>query len=138
MAGPLESQAADQAGNADVPLSEIRDGMREFSRQRDWEQFHTPRNLMLALVGEVGELAELFQWRGEVAPGLPDFSAEDKTKVSDEMADVLAYLVRLADRCDVDLSEAWKNKMEKNRAKYPADMVRGSSKKYNEYKQADK
>lgn len=70
------------------------------------DQFHSPRNLLLALVGEVGELSECFQWKGEVAVGLPSFSGKEKQHVGEELADVLIYLVRLADRCDVNLTTA--------------------------------
>jgi dCTP diphosphatase len=107
--------------------------MAQFADERDWRQFHTPRNLVLALVGEVGELAELFQWRGEVAPGLPDFGAAERVRVGEEMSDVLLYLVRLADRCGVDLAAAVGAKLEANAAKYPAERARGSSAKYHAY-----
>lgn len=119
----------------ELTFSEARDAMRGFVKAREWEQFHTPRNLVMALVGEVGEVAEIFQWKGEVAEGLPTFSEEEKRNVSDELADVLAYLVRLADVCHVDLAQAFKAKLEKNNRKYPAELVKGSSKKYTEYKQ---
>ena len=78
-------------------------------------------------------MAEIFQWRGEVAPGLPSFSAQERNHVGEEMSDVLLYLVRMADRCGIDLSRVVMSKIEKNAAKYPADKVRGSSKKYTEY-----
>jgi dCTP diphosphatase len=84
-------------------------------------------------VGEVGELSELFQWRGEVAPGLPTFSAEEKGRLGEELSDVLLYLVRLADRCGIDLAASAAAKVEANGVKYPADKVRGSSAKYSEY-----
>ena len=84
-------------------------------------------------VGEVGELSEIFQWRGEVPPQLPDWSPLEKEHLGEEMSDVLLYLVRLADVCGVDLSTAVMNKFEKNRAKYPVDKCRGSSKKYTAY-----
>ncbi len=89
-----------------LTLDEVKGMMSDFATQRDWEKYHTPRNVLLAMVGEVGELSELFQWRGEVRPGLPEFSPEEKVRVGEEMADVLLYLVRLADRCDVNLSDA--------------------------------
>lgn len=64
--------------------------------EREWDQFHTPRNLMLALTGEVGELAEIFQWKGEVAAGLPTFTEQERTHLGEELADVMIYLTRLA------------------------------------------
>ena len=116
-----------------VTLLELRDRSREFAAQRDWEQYHTPRNLALAMVGEVGELCECFQWKGEVEPGLKDWSDQERTHLGEEMSDVLLYLVRLADRCGIDLGAATLAKLEKNAQKYPAARVHGSSKKYNEY-----
>lgn len=85
------------------------------------------------MVGEVGELAEIFQWRGEVTRGLPEFKEKDKIHVGEEMSDVLLYLVRLADVCEIDLAEAVLRKLQKNAAKYPEDLVRGSSAKYDFY-----
>ncbi len=111
--------------------------MQQFSADRNWDQFHTPRNLLLALTGEVGELAEIFQWRGEVAPGLPEFTFEDKMHVGEELSDVLLYLVRLADRCGIDLAEAVTKKLEKNAAKYPAEACKGKSDKYTAYIDVD-
>lgn len=93
--------------------------------------------IFLWQVGEVGELSELFQWRGEVAPGLPTFSEAEKTHVGEEMSDVLLYLVRLADRCDIDLAQAVTEKMKKNALKYPAEACKGSSSKYHAYKNYD-
>ena len=98
----------------------------------DWDQFHTPRNLALALVGEVGELCELFQWTSDANP--PTSWPEAKRQnLREELADVATYLVRLADKCDVDLPAAIAGKLQKNARKYPASLVRGSSKKYTEY-----
>jgi dCTP diphosphatase len=117
-------------------LQQIRARQREFAAARDWDQFHTPRNLLLALVGEVGELAEIFQWRGEKASvGLPEFSEAEKHHVGEELSDVLLYLIRLADVCGIDLSEAVLAKIARNAAKYPADKARGSSAKYTAYQE---
>lgn len=79
--------------------------MATFAEEREWGVFHTPRNLVLALVGETGELAEAFQWRGDAGagPGLAGWSAADARHVGEELSDVLLYLVRLSDRCGVDL-----------------------------------
>jgi dCTP diphosphatase len=128
-----DGSAVRQTNFGDLKLEDVRKMMHEFSDERDWHQYHTPRNLMLALTGEVGELAEVFQWKGEVEPYLPEFTDDEKRHLGEELADVQLYLVRLADRCGVDLSAAVTDKMQKNRAKYPADKVKGSSKKYNEY-----
>ncbi|XP_073269171.1 uncharacterized protein [Primulina huaijiensis] len=103
----------------DVSLKELRDRLEEFARVRDWEQYHSPRNLLLALVGEVGELSEIFQWKGEVEKGLPNWSLEDKRHLEDELSDVLLYLVQLANACGLDLGQAALTKMMKNAQKYP-------------------
>ena len=96
----------------------------------------TPRNLVLAMVGEVGELAEIFQWKpdGSCPPGLGCWKDEKLVHLGEEMADVLLYLLRLADRCGIDLPMAAQRKLQINGIKYPASKVRGRSKKYNEYK----
>ncbi|KAF2316055.1 hypothetical protein GH714_040850 [Hevea brasiliensis] len=83
--------------STDVSLQELRDRLAEFAEVRGWEQYHSPRNLLLALVGEVGELSEIFQWKGEVAKGLPNWSSSDKEHLEEELSDVLLYLIRLAD-----------------------------------------
>ena len=115
-------------------LEEVRRLQAEFTDERDWNQFHQPRNLLLALVGEVGEVSELFQWRGEVAEGLPGWTDSEREHLGQELSDVLIYLVELAEKCHVDLPQAVLRKMALNRLKYPAGKVQGSSKKYTEYK----
>ncbi|KAG2435770.1 hypothetical protein HXX76_006966 [Chlamydomonas incerta] len=92
---------------------------------------------MLALVGEAGELAELFQWRreDEAAPGLPGYSAKDRGAVEEELADVLLYLIRMSDVCGIDLGAAAAAKIAKNAAKYPAERCRGSAAKYHTYQE---
>ncbi|KAL1530225.1 hypothetical protein AB1Y20_001140 [Prymnesium parvum] len=117
-------------------LETLRRQLRGFAAAREWDQFHTPRNLALAMVGEVGEVCELFQWKAETRPGLPDWSERERLRLGEELSDVLMYLVRLADKCDIDLPAAVKRKLERNDEKYPADRVRGSSKKYSEYESA--
>lgn len=99
-------------------LTDLRDRMRRFTAERAWEQFHDPKSLLLALIGEVGELAEVFQWLpAEDAVGL---TREEPlaTRARDEMADVLLYLVRLADVLGVDLHSAAVDKMAKNAEKH--------------------
>ena len=115
-------------------LEDLRAAMSVFVAEREWHKFHTPRNVLLALVGEVGEVAELFQWRGEVPVGLDEtWSAKDRENLSDELADVQVYLVRLADLCGISLPDAAIAKMQKNRLKYPVEKCRGSSAKYTAY-----
>ena len=109
----------------------LRDKLRSFAADRDWDQFHSPKNLSMALMVEVAELMEHFQWLTE-AQSL-DLATKSKDAVSEELADILLYLVRLSDKLDVDLPKAALRKLEKNAAKYPAEQVRGSAKKYTEY-----
>ncbi|PSR96625.1 DCTP pyrophosphatase [Actinidia chinensis var. chinensis] len=104
-----------------VSLEELRDRLAEFARVREWEQYHSPRNLLLALVGEVGELSEIFQWKGEVARGLPNWSPTDKEHLEEELSDVLLCLVQLADVCGLDLGQAALTKIHKNAQKYPVN-----------------
>lgn len=116
-------------------LLQLRDLVREFVVERDWDQFHSPKNLASALTVEAAELLEHFQW---LQHGRADELGPDKLKaVRHEMADVLVYLVRLADKLDVDLVQAVQEKMVLNRAKYPAERVRGDARKYYEYKDYD-
>ena len=111
-------------------LHELRDALRVFAAERDWDQFHSPRNLATALAVEAAELLEPFQWLGESeSRELPPAA---RAAVEEEMADVLLYLVRLADRLDVDLVEAARTKMVRNAGKYPVEKSRGSSRKYDE------
>lgn len=112
-------------------LDTLRLKMREFAQARDWDQFHSPKNLSMALIAEAAELLEHFQWLTEQQSAqLPDNKRE---AVEHELADVLLYLVRIADKLNVDLFAAATRKMELNAIKYPADKVRGQSKKYSEY-----
>lgn len=114
----------------------IMEKQREFAREREWNQYHTPRNLVLALVGEVGELAEIFQWKSDemASPGLPSFSKDERDHLGEELSDVLLYLTRLADVCGIDLARAVKDKMGKNAAKYPVKLCKGKSDKYTRYR----
>ena len=113
-------------------LLTARDILREFVAERGWSRFHTPKNLATALSVEASELLEPFQWlnSGEAT----ELGEAGLQAVRHEMADVLVYLVRLADKLDVDLFAAVEEKMVLNRAKYPADKVRGDARKYDEYK----
>ncbi|KAL9171547.1 hypothetical protein ABFS82_04G216200 [Erythranthe guttata] len=115
-----------------VTLDLLKKKMDVFAKERDWEKFHSPRNLLLALVGEVGELSEIFQWRGEVPKGLPDWKEEDKTHLGEELSDVLLYLIRLSDICGIDLDKAALRKIELNALKYPVNLSKGSSNKYSD------
>ena len=118
---------------SDLTLEQLRQLQLDFVTERSWSVFHTPRNLTLALTAEVGELCELFQWRGEVEPGLPGWTDRERERVGEELSDVLLYLVRLSDVCGVDLSAAVLRKRGINADKYPAERVRGRSDKYDQY-----
>lgn len=109
-------------------LLDLRDKLRAFAAERDWDQFHSPKNLAMALSVEAAELLEHFQWISEAqSASLPSSTLDE---VREEMADVLLYLVRLADRLEVDLLDAAAGKLAINAKKYPAEIVRGSSRKY--------
>ena len=109
-------------------LTELRDAMRRFAAEREWERFHTPKNLAMALSGEAGELIEHFQWlTAEESASLP---APVREEVALEMADVLLYLVRLGDVLDIDLAEAARRKIAINAGRYPAEQVRGRAVMY--------
>jgi NTP pyrophosphatase (non-canonical NTP hydrolase) len=110
------------------PIRTLSEKLREFARERDWEQFHTPKNLATALVVEAAELLEHFQWlRDHEGASL---SAEKLKQIEMEMGDVFIYLVRLADTLGIDLVAAAEEKMAINEARYPADKVRGKALKY--------
>lgn len=112
-------------------LQDLARRLREFAVERDWEQFHSPKNLAMALVGEAGELAAEFQWMTEEQSKAPD--AAQLGRIRAEAADVLNYLVRLSDKLGIDLIAAANDKIEVNARRYPVEKVRGSSKKYTEY-----
>ncbi|XP_016470692.1 uncharacterized protein LOC107792941 [Nicotiana tabacum] len=112
-----------------VTLELLRKKMEDFAKERDWEKFHSPRNLLLALVGEVGELSEIFQWKGEVPKGLPDWNEKEKLHLGEELSDVLLYLVRLSDISGIDLGKAALRKVELNAIKYPVNLCKASSNK---------
>jgi dCTP diphosphatase len=105
--------------------------LREFAQARDWEQFHSPKNLSMALIVEAAELVEHFQWLTE--PQSTSLPADKLQQVAYELADIFIYTLRLADRLHVDLPATVQRKIELNEKKYPADKVKGSAKKYTEY-----
>lgn len=111
-------------------LIELRDALRRFSAERDWDQFHTPKNLASALCVEAAELLEHFQWLTDAESA--NLDTAQRAQVREEIADVLLYLVRLADRLDVDLIAAARDKLALNARKYPVDKARGNRRKYTE------
>jgi NTP pyrophosphatase (non-canonical NTP hydrolase) len=104
----------------------------EFRRERDWEQFHNPKDVAISLSIEASELLEWFQWKTaeQVQQRL---ASEKREELEDEIADVAVYLAYLCHDLNIDLNQAIKNKMQKNAAKYPRDKVKGRNDKYNEY-----
>jgi len=108
-------------------LLELRDKVRRFAADRDWDQFHSPKNLSMALSVEAGELLEHFQWVSDDASA--ELPPEALVKVREELADVLLYLIRIADKLDVDLVDAAQSKIVVNAEKYPIEKSRGTSKK---------
>jgi NTP pyrophosphatase (non-canonical NTP hydrolase) len=109
-------------------LETLRDDLRKFSTARDWEQFHSPKNLAMALSAEAGELLEVFQWLTEEQSR--NLEPKAMAAVSEEIADVLLYLVRLGDQLGVDPVAAAQRKLAENERKYPADKARGNARKY--------
>ena len=107
------------------------DELRAFVAERDWAQFHSPKNLSMALCVEASELLEIFQWRSQQQSEA--LAPEVMEQVSQEVGDVLIYLLMLSDRLGIDPLEAAREKIALNRAKYPARKVRGKSRKYSEY-----
>ena len=114
-----------------MPLDDLAQLLRAFAAERDWDRFHSPKNLAMALTGEAGELAAEFQWLTEEESQNPD--PAQRERIQNEAADVLLYLIRIADKLQFDLLASAHNKVKKNAEKYPAGKVRGSARKYNEY-----
>lgn len=116
-----------------IDIARLCAAQEKFAKDRDWEQFHSPKNLVMALTGEVGELSEIFQWMTEADSRNAGVNPATAQAVKDELADVLLYLVRLSSTLGVDLNEAVSQKLLKNAQKYPAEKVKGKSKKYSDY-----
>ncbi len=113
-----------------IDISGLSEALSIFASERNWDQYHSPKNLAMALTGEVGELSEIFQWLTEDASKSVATNPDTATALRDELADVTLYLVRLASVLGVDLNEAVSQKLQKNAAKYPVDKSHGSHKKY--------
>jgi NTP pyrophosphatase (non-canonical NTP hydrolase) len=117
------------AGAVLLDVTKLEQALAEFSREREWDQFHTPKNLVMALTGEVGELNEIFQWMTDSVAREAGRSPATAEHVGEELADVLLYLVRLSKVLGVNLNDAVVDKLAKNALKYPIDKARGSSQK---------
>jgi NTP pyrophosphatase (non-canonical NTP hydrolase) len=118
-------------GEVQDRLDALRERLRAFVQERDWEQFHSPKNLAMAMIVEAAELVEHFQWMTEQQS--KDIAPEKLEQVSQELADTFIYLLRMADVLGIDLIAAAHVKMDLNAKKYPAEKVRGSNAKYTEY-----
>ena len=118
-----------------MSLKALSHRLKEFAIARDWEQFQSPKNLSMALIVEAAELVEHFQWltQQQSADVSLDKDSEKYREIALEMADILAYLLRIADRMDIDLLDSLKEKIDINELRYPAEKVRGNAKKYSEY-----
>lgn len=112
-------------------FKQLQDAMQRFTEERDWDQFHSPKNLAMALTVEASELQECFQWLTEAQS--KELDDMQMSAVRDEIADVQLYLVHLAAKLNVDIEEACWAKMEKNAEKYPVEQAKGSSSKYTSY-----
>ncbi len=112
-------------------MDELLNTLRQFAAERDWDQFHSPKNLSMALAVEASELLEIFQWMQESESLAPN--AVTRERIAEELADVFVYCLLMSNKLDIDLLQAAQSKMQKNAEKYPADKVKGSNKKYTEY-----
>ena len=115
---------------ADERIEELKEKIRKFRDDRDWKQFHNPKDLAISIAIEASELLEEFQWKDKA--GVERKVSDEKHKIEDEMADVYIYLLEMSDVLGVDLIEAAKKKMAKNELKYPVEKAKGNAKKYTE------
>lgn len=113
-------------------MDDLRNAIRAFIEERDWDQYHSPKNLAMALSVEVAEIVEHFQWLTEEQSR--ELPPEKLTEVRKEIGDVMIYLTELAEKLGIDPVEAARAKLEINRQKYPAELVKGKASKYTEYK----
>lgn len=121
-----------EVANQTDRLSLLKQKVDEFSKVRDWEKFHTPKNLAMALTVEAAELMEIFQWL-EPQETFQDLASKKQIAVEHEVADIFIYLLRFCSVSGIDLISAAEEKLKHNAEKYPAELVKGQSKKYTEY-----
>jgi len=114
-----------------MDIENIKKKLRAFAEERNWDQFHSPKNLVMALGGEVGELTELFQWLSEGGSMKGNLPKKTIEHAEEELADIFLYLIRLADKLDIDLETAALNKISKNEDKYPVELSKDNAIKYN-------
>ncbi len=116
-----------------INITKLQEKIQDFAKNRDWEVYHTPKNLSMALSVEASELVEIFQWLTEKESFDLVMSNKKKERVADELADIMVYAVRMADIMNIDLSSAIESKIKKNSHKYPVHKARGNAKKYDEF-----
>lgn len=112
-----------------VNIKEIQARLANFAKERDWEQFHSPKNLSMALAGEVGELVEIFQWLSEEQSQRSSLTSDQLAAAKEELADILIYALRLADRLDINLQDAISVKIDKNAQRYTVEAAKGNATK---------
>ena len=122
---------SDNSSTSNVEIETLIQRIRQFARDRDWEQYHSPKNLAMGVSVEAAELVEIFQWLTEDES--KNLDSTQQGRVEEEIADVAVYLLKIADSLGIDLLDAIDRKLTKNEIKYPADLVRGSAKKYSDY-----
>ena len=110
-------------------IGKIQSQVAAFAKERDWDQFHSPKNLSMALAGESGELLEIFQWLTQGGSERSALSDDQLQSATDELADILIYALRLADRLDINLETAIAEKIKKNAARYTIEVARGNAEK---------
>ena len=121
------------ASDSDTPIQVLRARVARFASERDWDQFHSPKNLAMALAVEVGELLELFQWKSEAESRTVPQDPGASKAVAEELADVAIVLLNLCNRLDTDLTRAVVAKLDLNAAKYPVDRAKGKALKYTDF-----
>ena len=112
-----------------MDLDKYKSKIREFADERDWDQFHNPKNLSMALSAEIGELLDIFQWL--TSDQSKNLSDKDLKLAKEELGDIMIYLIRLSDKLDIDLEQAVIDKIKINEEKYPIELSKGNSTKYN-------
>ncbi len=112
-----------------LDVDDLQQRLRDFADARDWERFHSPKNLAMAVASEAGELVDVFQWLTEEESR--HLSSDDRRHAAEEVADVLIYLLRLGDKLGIDLQSAVVEKIEVNERKYPVSLAKGNAVKYN-------
>jgi len=112
-----------------MDLDKYKAKIKEFANDRDWDQFHDPKNLSMALSAEIGELLDIFQWL--TSEQSKDLSEQDLKLAKEELGDIMIYLIRLSDKLGIDLEEAVQEKLESNADKYPVELSKGNATKYN-------